>query len=171
MSVFVVAGCSSVPLMYNKRNKERLDTLTEFSELIKEVSHEVRYLLTPIPEALKNAKRHRSASVAKTVDDFLYGLSKSSSVKANIDKIWTGAIYYNKTELKISDEECKVLCQFGDYIASSNYSIKAMDSSMLLVVERIDKVVEEARVKHEKYAPMYNKLGLLGGLALSLFTI
>lgn len=171
LSLVVIAGSTSVPIMYNKYNEERLNTLLEFSELFKEVAHEVRYLLTPLPQALKKAKAHRCSAVNKAVDDFLYGLERCNLGGTNVDKIWSGAIAYNKTNLKLTEKECDVICQFGEYMAFNNYSIKAIDNSMLLVVERIDELAKQSKAKHERYAPMYNKLGLLGGLALSVFTI
>lgn len=167
----VIAGCSTVPLAYNKKNKERLEILVEFSELIKEVAHEVRYLLTPIPEALKNAKGHRSEKVRKTVDDFLYGLSKCGIMNSNIDKVWKSAILYNKENLGLSDKECGVLYQFGEYIASNNYSISAVESSMTVVIERVDKLILDTKNQQDKYGPMYNKLGLLLGVAISIFAV
>lgn len=171
LSAIVIAGCTSVPIMYNKYNEEHLNTLSEFSELIKEVAHEVRYLLTPLPQALKKAKAHRCQAVNKTVDDFLYGFGNCDLGKTSVDKIWAGAVKYNKANLKLTDKEYDIICQFGEYMAFNNYSIKAIDSSMLLVVERIDELAKQSKAKHERYAPMYNKLGLLGGLALSVFTI
>lgn len=170
MSAFVIAGCSSVPLMYNNYNKQRIETLFEFEELFKDVLQEISHLLSPITEALNTSKRHRSVAVQKTVDDFLYGLKKAQY--SNISEVWSGALYYNKQQLQLKDNEFKVICKFGEYVDSHKSCDKyGMESSLKAVIENVHDLAVETKIKHDKSAAMYNKMGLLGGIGLSLFTI
>ena len=165
--VLVVCSCSGIGIYFSTTLKDRLCQLREIQKILLLLRGDIRYANTPLSEALYTISvRHEGELKA-----FLRWVSEELEKMEGqtISQIWKKGI---DTKLKGSALSKKDLEAFLGFGKNLGYLDKDMQLSTIdLYVETIAAEVEEASRTIKEKSYLYNSLGVMVGIFLTIILI
>jgi stage III sporulation protein AB len=114
----VFAGALGIGNSISKRLKQHYHQLIALKELLLLMGNEMRYLKTPLPQALKRIAGQCEAPfgevLIQTADELLKYLEASPG------KVWKKVLQSNRSDYLLSEEEYQIFIEAGNILEQSN---------------------------------------------------
>ncbi len=161
LAITIFAGARAYALSMSKRVKE----LEAVSSMIKFIAAEIRYLMSPIQDIIKNLAEKRELSPLT----FLQVCSNRMESGEDFPSAWKNAVEEYKAAGSLKDDDLRLLYSLGEEIGTSD--ALGQEQVCQMYSELISLKLEEARGYEAKYKEFYSALGILGGLAVIIILI
>lgn len=165
--VLVILSSAGIGFYFSCQLKARIEELLELKKILMLLRGNIRYASTPLAEALESISlRHHGE-----LKDFLqYVSSQMEQMQGKtISDIWKDGVEKKIKGLSLTKTDKEALIGFGNNLG---YLDKEMQLSTIdLYVATIETEIEEATrtVKEKTY--LYNSLGLMAGIFLTILLV
>ncbi|NLP16807.1 MAG: stage III sporulation protein AD [Clostridiales bacterium] len=174
MQITKVIGCiliilSSTLMGFYCSNelKSRINDIKELRKLIILLRGDIRYGSTPLPEAINTIARRHEGSFK----GFLIKVSdKLSEHSGNtFSQIWKAAVEKELLQTSLNKKDKSHLIQFGENLG---YLDKEMQMNTLeLFLTQIEEEINELSKTAKEKSYLYNTLGIMAGIFISIILI
>lgn len=163
LALLLFAGCSYVGFAKAGSVKRRLDVVEGFLLDIRQLSISMRYRMTPIRELIGQLE-------ASALKEFWEDLLSQMGHSRPLGDAWREALQKMRGEngdfSYLTDEEARVLSDFGASLGTSDF--QAQKANMEMALERLAMLAEALRREVSQKGKIYRSLGMLGGLAAAI---
>jgi stage III sporulation protein AB len=152
---------------FSNELKCRLDDIKELRKLIVLLRGDIRYGSTPLPEAISAIARRHEGSFK----DFFTKLSERLSEHSGItfSQVWKEAVDSQLIKTSLNKRDKSQLIQFGDNLG---YLDKEMQMNTLeLFLAQMEDEIKEITITAKEKAYLYNTLGIMAGIFISIIMI
>lgn len=163
----IMIVCSSLGYLYSSNYVKRLENLVYLKGAIKVLETEIVYGATPLPEALLNVYKKSNPKISQIFKDIESDLRNNKRGLALNSFLFVEEKMYKDYFFK--KEEIEVFMDLGRVIGSSDR--KDQEKNFILVLDQIERLVEEARYERDKNEKMYRNLGVLSGLGIIIILL
>lgn len=155
--------CSTrIGILISKKYKYRLDELDELKSQFKLIENKIKYTYCSLEDIFAQV-----AEISEhTVKELFLNVAKNIK-KDGAQKAWTDAI--DVTTLNIKREDKQVLKEFGTLLGKTNK--EGQLNQIKYQIELLDRQIEKAKREKEKNENVYQKLGLIFGIGISIIFI
>lgn len=166
-ALLVITSCTALGFYFSKELKTRISDLTELKKLLVLFRGDIQYTNTPLPEAIQTlSKRHNG-----TYKKFLENMSKRL-LELNGESfadIWKDGVKNDLLHTSLIKEDYKLLNQLGESIG---YLDKDMQINTLnLYLEQIEDTIKELSTSVKEKSHLYNSLGVMGGIFITIILL
>ncbi|HBI72017.1 MAG TPA: stage III sporulation protein AB [Lachnospiraceae bacterium] len=162
--VLVIASSTAMGFFFSNEMKCRVDHLKELKKLIVLLRGDIRYANTPLPEAISSIAR-KSPDIFKT---FFQSTSQRLQELSGqtFAEIWKDAVNKELTETSLTKKDKQHLAGFGENLGylDKDMQINTLD---LYITQLEDEITETSKTVKEK-AYLYNSLGIMAGIFISI---
>lgn len=165
--ILVILSSSLMGFYFSNELKCRIDDMKELKKLIVLLRGDIRYGSTPLPEAISAiARRHegRFKSFFTTVSTKLKEYSGST-----LSQVWKEAVEKELFETSLSKRDKYHLIWFGENLGYLDKEMQ-MNTLDLFLTQLEDEINELSKSAKEK-AYLYNSLGIMAGIFISIIMI
>ncbi|SKC72200.1 Stage III sporulation protein AB (spore_III_AB) [Maledivibacter halophilus] len=145
----------------------RVRQLDYFISALNSLENDILYYSTPLPVAMKRVARKSHKSISWIFEDTWKELCNRNGYE--IDDTWKRIINNNIDNLSLDKKDIEVIIDFAKELGFGNKETqeKHFEYTKLLLKEQKNKAVKEK----EKNGKMFNRLGVLLGLAIVIILI
>lgn len=174
MQITKVVGCiliilSSTLMGFYCSNelKSRINDLKELRKLIVLLRGDIRYGSTPLPEAISAIARRHDGNFK----EFLVKVSERLSERLGntFSQIWKEAVEKELYTTSLNKKDKYQLIQFGENLGYLDKEMQ-MNTLDLFLSQMEDEIQELSKTAKEK-TYLYNSLGIMGGIFISIILI
>ncbi len=166
LKLFLACGiiiCSTrIGILISKKYKYRLDELDELKSQFKLIENKIKYTYCSLEDIFAQVAEISEHMVKELFLNVAKNIKKDGAQKA-----WTDAI--DITILNIKKEDKQVLKEFGTLLGKTNK--EGQLSQINYQIELLDRQIEKAKQEKEKNENIYQKLGLIFGIGISIIFI
>ena len=160
--ILVCAACGLLGLYMSHKGIARARLLTEFRQSLLMLKSEIEFAAYPLPQAFANISQRTSESFV----GFYESLSqKLADKETGLAAAWeTGLEKLNNSHL--ATEDLQAISGLGNALGSidSAVQIKAID----MTTTAIDDILTRLAAQNARDGKMYKRLGLLGGVLITV---
>ena len=150
---------------YSLTISHRVKELEAVMSMLKYLSAEIRYLMAPIQDIIKNLSRKSELLPLK----FLEVCRTNIDNGEDFPTAWKKAIDDYRQVGQLKDDDLRLLYSLGEEIGTTD--LTGQEGVCNMYSELIDIKLQEARCYESKYKEFYSALGILGGLAVIIILI
>ncbi len=174
MQITKVVGCILIILSstlmgfyFGNELKYRINDMRELRKLIVLLRGDIRYGSTPLPEAISSiARRHEGG-----FKGFFMKVSERLSEHSGetFSKVWKEAVEKELLGTSLNKKDKSQLIQFGENLG---YLDKEMQMNTLdLFLEQMEEEIQELSKTAKEKTYLYNTLGIMAGIFISIIMI
>lgn len=174
MNIMKIIGCVLVMLSsvgmgfyFSSEIRSRIEDLKELRKLIGLLRGDIRYGNTPLPEAISAIhRRHRG-----NYSGFLYYVSSKLDELSGqtFSEIWRTAAEQHLKTTSLTKKDKLQLAQFGENLG---YLDKEMQMNTIdLYLSCLEEEISEATKTVKEKTYLYNTLGIMGGIFITIIMI
>ena len=163
--ILVCGSCWLLGLYMGNKGIARAKALTEFKLCLNLLRSEIEFAARPLPLAFS----HIAQKAGHAFSDFFTGLSEKLSDKgADLTTAWDDGLKGMKGA-GMTQEDIRAIAGLGRALGSIDKAaqIKAID----MVSMTIDDILMRLNAANAKDGKMYKKLGLLGGILITIILL
>lgn len=165
--LMIVASCSLIGISMGSDFRNRYKNLNYLINCIHLLETEILYLSNPLPEALNNIFLKGNKKVSFIFNDIKNNLvnDKNTDVFDSFQKV----LLENRNKLCFNNEDYEAILSLGKILGiTDTMDQKKHIKSFLTVIEnqRCD-----AEIKMNKNEKLYNRLGILAGVAIAIILL
>ncbi|MCL2376045.1 MAG: stage III sporulation protein AB [Defluviitaleaceae bacterium] len=159
--ILICASCGLLGLYMGYRGVVRARHLAEFKQSLLLLKSEIEFAAYALPQAFANVSQRAGDSLA----DFYMSLSRRVEEKISLDDAWNVGLKELKNN-HLAKEDLQVVCNLGKSLGSidSEVQIKAIDMAIIA----IDDILARVNDQNAKEGKMYRRLGILGGVLITV---
>lgn len=163
----LVFSSSTIGYLISLRYGLRVRQLDYFISSLNSLENDILYYSTPLPVAMERVARKSHKSISWIFEETWKELSNKEGYE--IDDTWKKVINKNTDYLSLSEKDIEVIIDFAKELGFGNKETqeKHFEYTKLLLNEQKNKAVKEK----EKNGKMFNRLGVLLGLAIVIILI
>ncbi len=165
--VLVIASSTGIGFYFSNEMKSRIEDLKELKKLIGLLKGDIRYANTPLPEAISVIARRYRGSFSKF---FCYTSTRLQELSGQtFTEIWKTGVEKELVNTSLSKKDRAALISFGENLG---YLDKEMQMNTFeLYLSQLEEEIAElsAAVKERSY--LYNSLGIMAGVFISIIMI
>ncbi|BCN30392.1 stage III sporulation protein AB [Anaeromicropila herbilytica] len=165
--ILTVCSSGAIGIYFSDRIKDRMNELKELKKIILSLRGDIRYAMTPLPEALKViASRHEGK-----FETFLEHLSKELNELGGItfQEIWKKCVEEDLNETALTKKDKVYLGQLGENLG---YLDKEMQINTIdLYISQLETEIEELTGSMKEKTHLYNCLGIMLGIFIAIIII
>ena len=166
--ICVFIGCVLGGFWRDLDQKKRIKELESFGYVFEILKAEIDYRLTPLKDACSMAaSRIDDECIIGIMNHFQDSIQEKKYI--NISDMWTNSINCNKSQLHLKEEDIKVLYQFGAICGCIDKNMEKRNIEMC--ISALNEVIFKAKEDYIKESKLNKSLGVLIGLAISIFLI
>ncbi len=163
----ILAGCGYLGIMLGSCYHLRCKQLGEFRRALKQLEFDVDFLSITLCESFEKIV-HNSCGGVKSVFEYVTKRLKENRCD-DMEKYWVRALKIYGYELKLNDEDKRILTDFAKNLGTGNRetelnNIRAADM-------RLKVAEEDACREAKKNSKMYRGLGFLSGIFLVIVLV
>lgn len=166
-SIFIIGASSVLGFYYAGKETFRINDLSEMKRAMLILISEIEYSMNTLPEAVKNISSKINKPVSYFFDYFYNRLSERGI--NSIDEIWSESIDTNKNKTYFDSEDIECFKSFGSTLGYLDKNMQINNINM--VIEYIDYKIEFINNSVQKNKKMYQSLGLLGGMLITIILL
>lgn len=162
--LLVISSSTAIGFFFSNEMKYRLDNLRELKKLIVLLRGDIRFANTPLPEAISAIAR-RNPGIYKT---FFHNTASKLQELSGITftDIWKEAVEIDLKDTSLSKKDKQNLIGFGENLG---YLDKDMQLNTLeLYISNLDEEITEISQKVKEKSYLYNSLGIMAGIFISI---
>lgn len=165
--ILIITSSAGMGFFFSGEIKTRIAELQELKKLIFLLRGDIRYANTPLPEAVQAMAIRHDGKYKR----FLTGIAKKLNELGGVSfcSIWKNAVEKDLEKTSLSKKDLEGLARLGENLG---YLDKAMQINTLdLYISQLEEeIVDISRnVKEKSY--LYNSLGILGGIFITLIML
>ncbi len=166
-ALLVISSCTALGFYFSNELKTRINDLKELKKLLILLRGDIEFANTPLPEAVQTlSKRHNG-----TYKEFLKKISQQLlELKGeSFASIWKQGVKDHLLHTSLVKEDYLLLNQLGESIG---YLDKSMQINTLdLYLEQIDGTINELSKVVKDRTHLYNSLGIMGGIFITIILL
>lgn len=165
--ILIIASSTGMGFFFSNEIKCRVEDLKELKKLISLLRGDIRYANTPLPEAISSIARRHHGNFQGFFNGVCTQLHELSGL--TFSEIWKNAVEKELTNTSLSKADKLQLAQFGDNLG---YLDKEMQINTLdLYLSQIEDVIEELTKTAKEKSYLYNSLGIMAGVFISIIML
>jgi len=165
--IMVITSSTAIGFYFSSQMRQRINDLKELRKLIGLLRGDIRYAATPLPEAISMLARRHNGNFEKFlsyVSEKLYELSGQTFAL-----IWRSGVESMLTCTSLSRKDKLLLAQLGDNLG---YLDKDMQVNTLdLYIAQLDEEIADMSKTVKEKAYLYNTLGIMAGIFITIVMI
>jgi len=160
----VVAGCAGLGMYYAAKEGFRIAELLEFKKALLILSSEIEYMRSPLAVACGNISKRTNALIGMLFSNFSANLNIGEGETAY--QLWLNAAESIKEKSHLTAEDWDIIEGFGKTLG---YLDKNMQQNAInYAVNYIDDKAQTLQAAGDKNKRMYQSLGVIGGLLVTV---
>jgi len=165
--VLILGSCTGMGWYFSNELKMRIKDLKDLKKLIYLLRGDIRYASTPLPEAVQALSiRHEGK-----YKEFLTTISNKLQELGGISfyEIWKEAATKELDKTSLNKKDVGSLIQLGETLG---YLDKDMQMNTLnLYISSLEEEIEELSKNVKEKSYLYNSLGVMGGIFITIVMI
>lgn len=162
--ILVITSSTAIGFFFSNEMKYRLDNLRELRKLIVLLRGDIRFANTALPEAISAIAR-RNPGIYKTFFQNTAGKLQELSGRT-FTEIWKEGVEIDLKDTSLSKKDKENLIGFGDNLG---YLDKDMQLNTLeLYITNLEEEITEISQKVKEKSYLYNSLGIMAGIFISI---
>jgi len=166
-SILTIASCTTLGLYFSSEMQTRLKQLKDLRKYITILRGDIRYGATPLPEAIEGIANRKPGVF------YLFFQNVSERVKNGMGgmfhNIWSDCVDEFLKATCLTKEDKEGLVRFGE---SLGYLDREMQINTIdLYLEQLEEVIHEQTIIVKERSRLYNTLGLMGGIFITIVMI
>lgn len=167
VGAILLLSSSTIGYLMALRYSLRVKQLTYFINALNTLETEILYYLTPLPIAMKRVSDRSHSSISWIFEETWSMLSSKEGYE--IDEIWKKVINECIDNLSLSKEDIEIIIDFAKELGFGNKDTQ--NKHFQYTKELLKEQKRKANNEREKNGRMFNKLGVLLGLAIVIILI
>lgn len=160
-SAIVIISAVTLGILKSDEYENRVRYLESMQLCILQLENEMRYVQTPIFDAMKKISANAHITIAK----ILCEASKQNSSGETVNKIWAKSVKTFSKELFCEDIE--LFLSLGECLG--NTDLEGQIKSINLFETKLNQVIQKAQKTSDKNKKLYKNLGLYSGILIAVF--
>ncbi len=165
--LLVIVSSTGMGFFFSSEIKSRIMDLKELKKLIVLLRGDIRYANTPLPEAIHAIARRHEGCYQTFFSNVYQKLSELSG--STFAQIWKEAAEQNLISTSLAKKDKLQLIQFGENLGYLDKDMQ-MNTLDLYTTQLEDEITELTKNAKEK-AYLYNSLGIMAGIFISIIMI
>lgn len=165
--ILVITSSTGIGMYFSSELKNRIADLKDLRKLMFLLRGDIRYANTPLPEAVQALSIRHDGKYKKFLSEIADKLHELGGI--SFCSIWKQAITDELNNTSLSKKDLSGLGQLGENLG---YLDKDMQINTLdLYISQIEEEIKELsrNVKEKSY--LYNSLGVMGGIFITLIMV
>lgn len=167
VGLILLSSSGTIGYLIALRYGMRVKQLDYFISSLNSLENDILYYSTPLPIAMKTVAKRSHKSISWIFEETWKQLRAREGY--GIDETWKDVINRNSGLLSLGKEDIEIIIDFAKELGLGNKNTqeKHFEYTKVLLIEQKGKAIKEK----EKNGKMYNKLGILLGLAVVIILI
>lgn len=163
----ILASSAGIGVYFSSQLRARIEELMELKKILMLLRGNIRYACTPLAEALHSISLKYSGEFREFLD---YVCSQMNQMEGKtIADIWKEGVEQKLSGLALSKQDKEALIHFGSNLG---YLDKDMQLSTIdLYIATLETEIEEATKTVKEKSYLYNSLGIMAGLFVTIILI
>lgn len=174
MSIMKIIGCvliiissTGIGFYFSSDMKCRIEELREWKKLVCLLRGDIRYASTPLPEAICSISRRHKGSFHGFLNYIGNRLQELSGESLAV--VWKSAVEKELLHTSLSKKDKMQLIYFGENLG---YLDKDMQMNTLeLYLAQLDEEISDLNRTVKEKAYLYNSMGIMAGIFISIIMI
>lgn len=165
--ILTLSSSALIGIYFSSEVRERANDLKDLKKIILLLRGDIRYAMTPLPEALRAISRKHEGKY----HDFLHKISEELIALEGVtfQEIWKRTI---ETDLKHTSLNKKDKANLGQLGETLGYLDKDMQINTIdLYISQLESEIEEASKTMKEKTHLYNCLGIMLGIFITIVII
>lgn len=165
--ILVIASSAGIGFYFSCDMRCRIEDLKELKKLIGLLKGDIRYAITPLPEAISSLARRHSGNYGS----FLQYVSKKLQELSGqtFSEIWRVAVEKELISTSLTKKDKLQLVHFGDNLG---YLDKDMQLNTLeLYLSQLDEEITDISKTIKEKTYLYNSLGIMAGIFITIIML
>lgn len=165
--VLILSSCSGMGWYFSSELRTRIKDLKELKKLIYLLKGDIRYANTPLPEAVQALSIRHGGKYKSFLTYISNKLLELSGV--TFYEIWKEAVNKKLDKTSLNKKDIQGLIQLGETLG---YLDKDMQMNTLeLYISGLEEEIEELSKNVKEKSYLYNSLGVMGGIFITIIMI
>ena len=164
-TLMISLACAATGLLFSNRLSTRVNSLETLVSFFTSLLNQMRYSAAPLYDLLKllssQPEHHTLFFPRRCIELCEEGMLLPDALKK--------AIKESQKQLQLQDDDVELLIHFGESLGTTD--IEGQLSSILLYQNLLSEHLKQAYEQKQTNGKLYRRLGLLGGIGLSLFLL
>ncbi len=165
--ILIITSSAGMGLYFSSELKNRIMDLRDLKKLIFLLRGDIRYANTPLPEAVQALSVRHDGKYKKFLSVIAEKLNELGGI--SFCSIWKEAVTKELENTSLSKKDLAGLGQLGETLG---YLDKDMQINTLdLYISQIEEEIEELSHSVKEKSYLYNSLGIMGGIFITLIML
>lgn len=165
--ILVILSSTAMGFYFSNDMKCRIEDMKELRKLIGLLRGDIRYANTPLPEAINSIHRRHSGNYHAFFNQVSLELCELSG--HTFSEIWKSAVESRLINTSLTKKDKLHLSQFGENLG---YLDKDMQMNTIdLYLSQLEEVINEQSKTVKEKAYLYNTLGIMAGIFITIIMI
>lgn len=165
--ILIITSSAGMGLYFSGELKNRIMDLRDLKKLIFLLRGDIRYANTPLPEAVQALSVRHDGKYKKFLSVIAEKLNELGGI--SFCSIWKEAVTKELENTSLSKKDLAGLGQLGETLG---YLDKDMQINTLdLYISQIEEEIEELSHSVKEKSYLYNSLGIMGGIFITLIML
>ena len=160
-SILICASCGLLGLYMSHRSIIRARHLTEFKQSLLLLKSEIEFAAYALPQAFANVAQRAGGSFA----NFYTGLSQRVEDKVSLADAWEIGLK-ELSGSHLTQEDLESIRGLGKSLGSIDAEVQVRAINMTIIA--IDDILARVNEQNTKEGKMYRRLGILGGVLITV---
>ena len=165
--VLVILSSAGMGFYFSSEMRSRIEDLKELRKLISLLRGDIRYANTPLPEAISSIQRRHDGNFQRF---FRYVSSRLDELSGQtFTEIWKKATEQELVNTALTRKDKLHLAQFGENLGYLDKDMQ-MNTIDLYLAQLEEVIVDSSKTVKEK-TYLFNTLGIMGGIFITIIMI
>lgn len=166
-AIIIITSSTAIGLYYSTLAKTRVEELKDLRKCMYILKGDIRYSATPLPEAIKTVAMKIESNLSPFFNKISDELNKLEG--NTFSEIWERCVKAELNQSCLSIKDKMYLVHFGE---SMGYLDKDTQMSTIdLYISQLDTEIDELTITVKEKTRLYNLLGIMGGIFVTIIII
>lgn len=166
-AIMVILSSTAIGFYFSSLLKTRIQELSDLRKTLFILRGDIQYGNTPLPEALQSIARRDKSDLQPFYMQVSTKLSRLEG--ESFQEIWSSGVKQCLTETALSNEDKLELNRLGDNLGHLDREMQVRTIDLYL--EILKREIDEATKTMKEKTKLYNTLGVLAGLFITIVMI
>lgn len=165
--LLTISSSAAIGIYFSTEVRSRLAELIELKKTILFLRGDIKYAMTPLPEAIQSIAKRQEGKLK----GFYNHVAENLNLKEGISfrEIWESSVKTELTNTSLNKKDKTFLGQLGENLG---YLDKEMQLSTIdLYITQLEAEIEEASKTLKEKTHLYNCLGIMFGIFITIIII
>ena len=165
--LFVMCGCIGLGLFYSSRVLEQYQTLLRLKKALLLLEGEIRYGVKTFPEAMRDVGAKSRGCIGAFFSSV--GETMEAEEKRELYEIWKASMAATLSKGALKREELQNLDELGK--TAGYLDAKMQMDAIMLTIKRLDHSIHRLEGEKKDKVRLYNMLGVMGGVFITIMIL